>query len=178
MFDKQYRFTGTHAAMVNELTSVFDEESKTKLFERNYDVYINAPLIGFLYKQKGIKNNNDVDVSEQNIFPEILINNSEQLKYIFRLILLLDEEYEPQKEERLDKAFRKFGQDENDLALFDTYVLGGVEILYDKLIKGAANSSEYINRLYDFIEEFHERFNSEISNTEILDLCRGKPKSD
>lgn len=89
MFDKQYRFTGSHAEKVSALTSVFDDVAKAKLFERNLDVYMNAPLIGFLFKRKGVKNS-DGDIADQNIFPEQLINNSEQLKYIFRLILILD----------------------------------------------------------------------------------------
>ena len=86
MFDKQYRFTGTHAEKVNALTAVFDEAAKAKLFERNLDVYINAPIVGFLHKRKGIKNTNS-DIADQNIFPEQMINNSELLKYLFRLIL-------------------------------------------------------------------------------------------
>lgn len=49
------------------------------------------------------------------------INNSEQLKYIFRLILILDTQHEPNEEARLDKAFRRFGADEADLQLFDAY---------------------------------------------------------
>ena len=49
MFDKQYRFRGRHAIRVDALTSVFDSNSKAKLFERNVDVYANAPLVGFLY---------------------------------------------------------------------------------------------------------------------------------
>ena len=46
MFDKQYRFTGSHAEKVSALTSIFDEVAKAKIFERNLDVYMNAPLIG------------------------------------------------------------------------------------------------------------------------------------
>lgn len=49
MFDKQYRFRGRHAFRVSALTSVFDNESKAKLFDRNVDVYANAPLVGFLF---------------------------------------------------------------------------------------------------------------------------------
>ena len=48
MFDKQYRFRGRHALRVDALTSVFDNVSKAKIFERNVDVYTNAPLVGFL----------------------------------------------------------------------------------------------------------------------------------
>ena len=175
MFDKQYRFSGSHAQMVSELTSVFDESAKAKLFVRNLDVYINAPLIGFLYKQKGTKNT-DSTIADQNIFPEQLINNTDTLQYLFRVILLLDTDYEENKEKRLDKAFRHFGSDEEDLALFDSYVLGGVEVLYEKLIQGT-EPGEYLNRLYDFIEEFHERFNEEISNEDVLALCRAESNS-
>ena len=147
MLDKQYRFTGSHAEMVSALTSVFDEAAKAKLFDRNLDVYMNAPLVGFLFKRKGIKNS-DGAIADQNIFPEQLINNSEQLKYIFRLILILDSQHEPDEDARLDKAFRHFGTDDADLLLFDAYVLGGVEVLYDKLVAGSTDPAEYINLMY------------------------------
>ena len=170
MFDKQYRFTGSHAEKVNALTAIFDEESKAKLFERNLDVYINAPLIGFLYRRKAVKNT-DGETSSQSIFPEQMINASDQLKYNLRLILLLDTEHEPDEAKRLDKAFRHFGQ-EDDLALFDQYVLGGVDVLYEKLVEGCGEPSDYIDHLYDFLEEFNDRYNSDISNADILALCR------
>ena len=170
MFDKQYRFTGSHAEKVNALTAIFDEDSKAKLFERNLDVYINAPLIGFLFRRKAVKDTNG-DISPQNIFPEQMINASDKLKYILRLILLLDSEYEPNEEKRLDKAFRHLGQDE-DLDLLDQYVLGGVDVLYEKLIEGAGDTQEYINRLYDFLEEFNDRYNADASRDDILALCR------
>ena len=170
MFDKQYRFTGTHAEKVNTLTAVFDETAKAKLFDRNLDVYINAPIVGFLHKRKGIKNTSS-DIADQNIFPEQMINNAELLKYLFRLILILDSEYEPSEEKRMDKAFKHLGEDEEDLALFDAYVLGGVEVFYEKLIEGSSDPAEYVNRMYDFVEEFHDRFNTGKTNQDILTLC-------
>lgn len=176
MFDKQYRFTGTHARMVESLTAVFDESAKAKLFERNLDVYINAPMIGFLFRRKGVKNN-EGETPNQNIFPEQMINNSDQLKYIYRLILLLDKESEPDEEKRLDRAFRNLGRDEKDIALFDSYVLGGVEVLYEKLIVGVSDSSEYIERMYDFVEDFYDKFNADITNDDILNLCRASNKN-
>ena len=175
MFDKQYRFTGSHAEKVSALTSIFDEVAKAKIFERNLDVYMNAPLIGVHYKRKGTKNS-DGAVADQNIFPEQLINNSEQLKYIFRLILILDTQHEPDEEARLDKAFRRFGADEADIQLFDSYVLGGIDVLYEKLVDGSTDPAEYINRMYDFVEEFNERFNEGIASKDIMDLCRANTK--
>ncbi|MGE5661627.1 MAG: hypothetical protein ACM3X1_05210 [Ignavibacteriales bacterium] len=174
MFEKQYRFYGSHAEKVSALTAIFDEDSKAKLFDRNLDVYINAPLIGFLYNKQSQRDRSDSanNIAPQNIFPEQMMNASDKLKYIFRLILILDTKYEPNEENRLDKAFRKFGTDEKDIALFDSYVLGGVDILYEKLIEGANNPTEYVDRMYDFVEEFHDRFNDGITSDEILALCR------
>lgn len=176
MFDKQYRFTGTHAMMVEALTAVFDEDAKAKLFVRNLDVYINAPMVGLLLHRKGTKNT-EGNTPDQNIFPEQMINNSDQLKYILRMILLLDTEYEANEEQRLDRAFRNFGNNEDDMSLFDSYVLGGVEVLYEKLISGVNDPNEYIDRMYDFVEDFHEKFNYDVNQESILKLCRASNKT-
>lgn len=100
-----------------------------------------------------------------------MINNSELLKYLLRLILILDSDYEPSEEKRMDKAFKHLGEDDGDLALFDAYVLGGVEVFYEKLIEGASEPTEYVNRMYDFVEEFHDRFNVGKTNQDILTMC-------
>ena len=50
MFDKEYSFKGIHAEKVSKLTAKFDET--TSLFERNFDVYMMAPVVGFLYGRK------------------------------------------------------------------------------------------------------------------------------
>ena len=159
--------------MVDKLTMVIDEANKTTLFDYKYEVYINAPLIGYLFNNKGTKNN----IKEQkdvNIFAEQMINISDQLKYILRLILILDKNYVPDEDERLDKAFRKLGQDPKDLELFDAYLLGGVEVLYNALMaEPVTDYVEYINRTYEFVEEFNLRFNSQITNKDILALCSG-----
>ena len=54
---------------------------------------------------------------------------------------------------------------------FDSYVRGGVDVLYEKLIEGASEPDDYVNKLYEFIEEFQDRFNSEISSDDIMQLC-------
>ena len=175
MFDKQYRFKGRHALRVDQLTGVFDELSKAKLIDRNVDVYANAPLIGFLYGRTAdlddLKNPETGQVYNQNVMGDRVIYSQEELMYNFRLIMLLDKQYEPDEEKRIDKAFRHMGEDPKDEERFDSYLRGGVDVLYEKLIEGATDPEEYINRLYDFVEEFQDRFNSEVSNDDILQLC-------
>ena len=175
MFDKQYRFRGRHAFRVDALTSIFDSASKAKLFDRNIDVYANAPLIGFLYGRTAdiddTKNPETNQVYSQNVMGDRVIYSQEELLFNFRLIMLLDKNYEPDEETLINKAFRHMGEDIKDEARFDSYVRGGIDVLYEKLIEGASSPDDFVNRLFDFIEEFNERFNVDISDEELLKLC-------
>lgn len=175
MFDKQYRFRGRHAVRVDKLTGVFDSDSKAKLFDRNVDVYTNAPLVGFLYGRRAEidneKNPETNQVYNQNVMGDRVIYSQEELTFNFRLIMLLDKDYEPDEDKRIDKAFRHTGDDPADEERFNSYVRGGVDVLYEKLIEGASSLDDFISRLYDFIEEFHERFHEETNVEEILKMC-------
>ena len=175
MFDKQYRFRGRHAVRVDKLTGVFDSDSKAKLFDRNVDVYTNAPLVGFLYGRRAEidneKNPETNQVYNQNVMGDRVIYSQEELTFNFRLIMLLDKDYEPDEDKRIDKAFRHMGDDPADEERFNSYVRGGVDVLYEKIIEGASSLDDFISRLYDFIEEFHERFHEETNVEEILKMC-------
>ncbi len=175
MFDKQYRFKGRHALRADLLTNVFDGDSKARIFERNVDVYANAPLVGFLYgrlaEPDDTKNPETGQIYNQNVMGDRVIYSQEELMFNFRLIMLLDKQYEPDENKRIDKAFRHMGENPSDEERFDSYVRGGVDVLYEKIIEGATDPEDYINKLYEFVDEFQDRFNSEVSNEEILKLC-------
>lgn len=169
MFDKEYAFKGKHAQMVSDLTKKFDIKNN-QIFQRNYDVYLLAPIIGFLYQRKA-----DVDYSPNinptKIFGDILMKNIDDLMFNYRLIMLLDKKNEPNAEKRIEKAFRG-NKGENDEALYESYVRGGVEVLYEKLMEGVTAPEEYVNKLYDFLEEFDERYNQNIDMEQVLEKCR------
>lgn len=174
MFDKQYRFRGRHAIRVDVLTSIFDSQSKAKLFGRNIDVYTNAPLVGFLFGRcvdpDDTRNPETNQVYNENIMGDRVIYSQEELLFNFRLIMLLDKEYEPDAEKRINKAFRHTGDDPADIERFDGYVRGGVDVLYEKLIEGADTPDDYVTHLYEFLTDFKERFNDRISDEDILKL--------
>lgn len=175
MFDTQYRFKGRHAVRVDKLTGVFDNVSKAKLFERNIDVYMNAPLIGFLYgrlaEPDGEKNPENGQIYDESVMGDRVIKSQVDLLFNFRLIMLLDVVYEPDVQERINKAFRHMGENPADEERFDSYVRGGVDVLYEKLIEGANSPNDYVTKLYEFLDEFQERFNSSINSDNILSLC-------
>ena len=83
MFDKQYRFKGRHAYRADMLTNIIDPITKFKVFNRNIDVYINAPLIGFLYNRKAeldsLKNPETNQVYDESIFDQQIVKIVHQL---------------------------------------------------------------------------------------------------
>ena len=165
MFDKEYSFRGKHAVMVEELTTVL---SATGESFRNFDVYLLAPLIGFLYNVRADRDN---DSHTTKVFDGIIMKNSDDLEFNYRLIMLLDKDYEPDPDKRIDKAFR--GQEtQEDMERYDSYVRGGVEKLYEKIIKGNNTEEEYMSKLFDFLEEFDERYNQKIDLEKIQELCK------
>lgn len=170
MFDKEYSFRGNHAGKVIKMTAVFDN-NKNKLFSRNLDVYLMAPIVGFLYNRKA-----DLDRSGEStkIFPEQLMNERNNLLFTYRLIILLDKDHEPDFDERINKAFRNYGSEKAapDEDLYEAYVRGGVDVLFEKLFGNISSEEDYLKNLYDFLEEFDERYNQTITTDSILDLCR------
>lgn len=169
MFDKECSFRGKHAEMVTKLTSEFDNQ-KNKFFEHNYDVYMLAPIIGFLYQRKAALDKSN-DIKPTKIFPEQLINRVDDFNFNYRLIMLLDKVYEPDLEKRIEKAFRGLNNSDDE-ELYESYVRGGIEVLYEKLIEGASKPENYTEKLYDFLEEFDERYNEEIDMESVLEMCR------
>jgi len=170
MFDKEYYFKGRHAERVIKLTSQFSSEPNIKIFQRNIDVYLVAPIIGFLYGRKA-----DMQTGIDRVINHTqLIYEKTNLVFNYQLIMLIDDKYEPDSDERINKAFRYIGSDKaiRDEALYEEYVRGGIDVLYEKLIETANSPDDYIKNLYDFLEEFNERYNQSISTDDIMDLCK------
>lgn len=168
MFKGEYSFRGTHAEKVIRLTSAFDKKGN-KLFPRNLDVYLMAPIVGFMY---GRKSPLDKTGEATKIFPEQINNEHTTLWFTYRLIMLLDDKYETNFEERVSNAFRNYGRDESkqDEELYEEYVRGGVDVLYEKLIESTKNEEDYLKNLYDFMEDFDERYGQTASG--VLDLVK------
>lgn len=167
-FNKDYSFRGTHAVKVKELTASFDNKGN-KLFARNLDVYILAPIIGFMYSRTSELDNSG---ETTNILYDAMSRETNTLWFNYRLIMLLDKQNEPDFTKRIEKAFRYYGTDQAkpDEDLYESYVRGGVDFIYGKLIIGSMQPGDYLRKLYEFLGEFDERYSHKCN--EILDLVR------
>ena len=135
---------------------------KKRLFDTNYDVYAVAPLLGYLYNRKA-----EVDKSSDSntkVFRDKMMDESDNLKYNYRLLMVLLNKDKSQEE--LTKIAFKLDNDDNTRAeydqLYNQYVLGGVEVLSEKILEDASDIDEYLMNAYNFMEEFNNRYYEEI----------------
>ena len=168
LFQGQYRFYGTHADKVKELTAEF--YGKQKLFSHNHEVYQLAPVVGFMYGRKAERNH--TGGSDTSIFDEQISRYREIFQFNYQLIILLDDVHEPDHDERVNKAFRHYGTEKAlpDEDLYESYVRGGVDVLYEKLVEPSTAPEDFVKNLYDFMEDFESRYGQ--SADEIYDLCQ------
>lgn len=177
MFDKEYSFRGKHAKYVKELTGDFGPEGEYHVFGKNLEVYRLAPIIGFLYHRQGELDketlNEEGKIDNTKIFLDQVLKIRDDVIYNYRLIMLADKKYERNIEKRLDKAFKYLGtrlEEEyfkseegiKDIEHFESYVLGGVEYLYEKIIYSAKNTDNIILNAVEVINQFNQRYNATI----------------
>lgn len=173
MFKSAYVFKGDDASKIINLTEgINGAESSVKAYVSNYRLMIDSALVGFLY---GKKKEESEGGSEKKIQDQTIIENGEEFKYVYRLIMLSDEENEPDPDKRIDKAFKIIGTDSeearNDEKLFKQYVCGGLEIIYEKLIKEALEEEDFLENLSGFVEEIDVQYNESVDRDAVLRIC-------
>ena len=77
-----------------------------------------------------------------------MTKEAKNIKINFRPIMLLDKNYEPNEERRMDKAFRYLADSQEDINLFESYIRGGIDVIYNKII----GTSAYKEQIDDFME--------------------------
>ena len=172
MFNKEYHFRGKYSEIVQKLT---DPTNGFKLLNRNLDALCLAPIIGFLYNRKA-ENDNSQSAKENitKILLDQLVAEKDMLDFNYRLIMLLHDKANVSIEERLNRAFRYNDKSEEKSEcnqIFESYVLGGLEVLNDKLMTNAIHTDDYVSNMYKFVNDYNKRY-EEISINSIEELCR------
>lgn len=144
---QEYIITGKHSLYMDTL-------EKHHAFDYHWQIYVVAPLIGFMYKRKAEPDNNS-EINPSKIMMNQLMERQEQIYFNYRLIMLKDEQHEPDIKERIKKAFSIMDTDDAapDEELFNQYLLGGIEVLYEKIIKNNTDEEKILENLGEFIEE-------------------------
>ena len=181
LFTKQVRFYGKHGQYVESLVSGADAPSddehtaalrKKLLFDSYWQIYVVAPLVGYLYERKAERDGN---TGKRSIFAEEVAHHKSQIEFSYELVNILDKESDPDFETRLRQAF----QANDDLAdegfeLFESYVRGGIEVLYENLVEDTGgNEAVLLDKVANFVDDFYSRFNEKIGGPDIETILRG-----
>lgn len=145
-FDKEYSFKGKHAKYVMELSKA--------IFKRNVDVLILAPVLGMIYNRTADEDTSSEFVSvNTKIFAEQMVKEQEKILFNYRLCMLFDENVD--NKTKIDNSFRYYNEFENkevfekNISRYNSYILGGVEILYELMIK---ENREFNGNNYDDVK--------------------------
>lgn len=177
MFDSDYTICGKHAKFLKFLARKNSESERVfgaKVFDRYIDVYMNAAIFGLIYSRR-IKRDTESDdrADTAHILANAFSRERDNCIFLYRIVLLLDESSKLTAEEKISRAFNNDSQAvQNNLELFNDYVRGGIEFLYEKFNDGCRTPDDFLNKTYEFVEEFQKDL-SGISDQDISKLLTG-----
>ena len=179
MFDNDMQIHGKYATYwkaLSQLPGNAVETSKNfKIFENYIYVYMVAPIIGMLNGRKGQYDPADNSKDTAGILANVQIKNASKLKYIYRLIMLLDDSEGLSDEEKINRAFREDGNEEavkKGMELYRAYFFGGLEVLYETFVLGCITEDDYIRKMFDFVSEFKDEQSIDDLAVDIESLLR------
>lgn len=165
MFENDYSLTGKHATYLKFLAvknAKDDPESATvssaRIFERYIDVYMNAAVWGLLYSRTAKKDTTSDD--KARVYADAFANERENCVFLYRILMLLDKTVDISPEERVDRSFRydtqpdKEGAFRENMELFNDYVRGGIELMYEQFTDGCTTHDDYLNKTYEILTTF------------------------
>ena len=178
MFNNDFRITGKHANYWKDLCELAgnvpdrDQHANFKIFKAYIDAYITCPIIGYHYNRKG-KIDNSVQ-GEAGMLAAIITKRSAELKFVYQIIMLLDEESEPDLDRRIYRAFNfseKTEEDRNfiakNMAVFNAYFLGGLEVLHEQFVDECLDRDACLLKMYQFAKGFYESQDGEALESAI-----------
>jgi len=166
MFNSEYIFYGHQAEIVKQLTEQRGD-NKFRYFQRNIDVFLAAPIVGLLYGKKEEKDKQK-DYNTK-IFSQQMIKEMLNIDYLVTMILLVENTIGIDNDAKIKRAFNFKTMDFDSLSIFEKYLFGGLKVLEKKLLN---DEDEPENLLFDFLEEFNNRYYTVIDSNELINICR------
>lgn len=149
LYQNEIELNGKYATMARTLK---DDLNIISTFR---EVYIISTLIGFLNQQKGTPDTTE-KVQPASIFPTELNSKKPDLRFMYRIMMLVDENPEYDIEDYMKRTFRDEIEYENNdflkknMELINSYTCGGLEYLYNKF-ENCHTIESRINTLYDLV---------------------------
>ena len=170
-FESNLEFYGKHAEYLQALAPDRKVEvslRKQTIFNSMIDAVIAASLIGFVCNRKS-KEDKSTN-SKKTIFYDTMRSKHDILIRNYRIIMLLDDKNNSDVETRINRAFRYDNNDEKrkpGLEIFYSYILGGLEILYENLLENSTKEIDDYMNCCDFIDDY-ETFSDDVFDPAVI----------
>lgn len=165
MFHEDYLFKGTQRDKVISLTAKIDVDSNSQIFSSAVELFIFASLVGALKNRKAEPEKDNSKT--HRIMANQFFNHINELKLAFKFVLLTSEIDNPEPVDRLNKTFRNPETDDN-YTLFEKYMLGGLDELYENLILDTnIRYEDYLTSINELIQKLNS---SDDTGEDIIDV--------
>lgn len=165
MFDRNIDFYGLQADYLKDLCELRgnvpdkDAHNNFKIFHSYVDAYILCPLIGYKYRRR-IPMGSQTDGSAGILYEQIG-KRKDELKFVYQILMLIDEDSEPDAEKRIYRAFKLSEISEEDterisenMKIFNEYFLGGVDVLHEQFVDQCTDDDSYLSRIFHYAQKF------------------------
>jgi len=164
MFRNDYILKGRHATyakLLCESTQIRQgsKENIIGVFRYGIDLFQVAPLIGVSYNKRA-----EIDTKSNDkytIQANAVINQQENLETIYRLVMLSEKSSDLTNDEKVHRAFKEDEHEEKsklNMNLFDEYVRGGIDWLYERFDGCGTSQETYLDEIPRIVNDFYIDF--------------------
>lgn len=175
IFEKDIIFSGKHGYYMSLLCG----EGMEKVFARNIDLFMVAPLIGYTkgWFEEPEKIEQEPDI-KRTINTSQLISESRALEAIYQLVTLCDQTSKHSVEEKVNLAFRiphsVNAEDKEKQAeaieVFMKYCRGGISYIYQEVKNEAFNFSDELENMRKLIKDYELYQKDTVNSVEELGM--------
>lgn len=155
MFSSDIYVRGKYASLLKFLSEKTEKNDKSEkvagVFKRDIDVYLTAAVIGLNF---GLRREADNNSDKAKIHVDTVLKEQNNLMFIFRIAMLVDNSTGLNADEKINRAFKSPDTPEN-IELFNSYVRGGIEWLYEQFTEGTTTKDDYLAKIYEIVNSFN-----------------------
>lgn len=155
MFSSDIYVRGKYASWLKFLSEKTEKNDKSEkvagVFKRDIDVYLTAAVIGLNF---GLRSEADNNSDKAKIHVDTVLKEQNNLMFIFRIAMLVDNSTGLNADEKINRAFKSPDTPEN-IELFNSYVRGGIEWLYEQFTEGTTTKDDYLAKIYEVVDSFN-----------------------
>lgn len=150
LFNSEIEFTGKYSLMAKYL------KDQIGLFPTYREIYVVSVALG-LYLNKKDSGDLGEKVQPSSIFPSELTKKKADLKFIYRIMMLVQDNPSYSIEDYMNRAFRDDTESEENremvkenMKLFNSFACGGLEYLY-RIFENQDDTEKVVDSLYEFV---------------------------